>query len=750
MLVFLTRSCRNLLHTGLTISLFVLVSVQISFGQSPSNVDREIDSITRLLSNEKDEQVRVALTLERAKAYPPDRFAESVAEVNEVLAAYQQRQDVKGEVNSYLAFGNIHHKSRKFQEALSYDSIALTKAIDGGLVKEQALAYANIGRDFYAMYDIRPAHENNRKALELELSLTKKDTKKLTTLYNQLGITGRILGEFNDALDYLDDGIVLAESEKDNTLLVLLYMNKANTLVEIYRYEEAIGFHMNSISIREQMKDSVGLAQSFNNLAILFRRNREFDKAIDYLRKAQEINLKLDNKRSLGLIASNLATNYINKKELDSVAGLFEESVAYFEAVSDIRGISLAQHNYGNFLLDQGHHREAEERMLKALDIRKRVGSAVEIGETYANLGMLNIAKGNLNTAQTYLQEAEGLLDTTQKTDNHLDVYTYQRDLYEMRGDFRRAFAYQKKILEVERAKYTEDARVNALKADSKYEMEKRDLQLALEREKARESRLVFFFVFALVVLALVTLSCLFLLRWRQSKEHHRSQLQLLVQQQRIETSRALRRAEEEERKRIAGKLHDEVGALLSVAKLNVDQLGKDLFVADSEATTRLATAQKLLVDVSDTVRGISHTLMPIAMEKYGLKAALFDLINAVNSSGKLKIEEVIEGLEDTGSWSEDFQLGLYRIVQEILNNIIKHAQASHVLVQIVELEHAVSIYMEDNGKGFDAAAKETGLGIRLLKSNIEYLNGTIEINGRQNQGTFVVIALPLETVSSL
>ncbi len=744
-LVFLMHCRRNIICTGLMISLFVLASVQVGFCQSPPNMEREIDSLTRLLSREKDEGKRLELILKRALVYPVDRYEQSLAEINEVLDASERNGDRRRIAKSYITLGNLHHKNRRFQEALSYDSIALAKAIKHGFIKEQALAYANIGREYYAANILSLGQENYEKALELELSLADGDSNGIAILCNQLGIINRILGEFNKSIDYLDKGIELAEGGKDQRLLVLLYMNKANTLVETSRFDDAIALHMKSIHLRERLRDSVGLAQSFNNLAILFRRNTEYDKAIAYLQKAREIDLKFNNKRGLGLNSSNIAINYIEKQQLDSVAFFFEDAISYFKEASDIRGQGLAQHNYGKFLLDQGRYEDAEKRMLQALEIRKGMGSVTEIGSTSANLGKLKMMQGDLDAAQSYLQEAESLLDTTQTTNYLLDIYVYQRDLHEQRGDFKRAYDYQKKVLEIERQKFIEDARVNALKADSKYELEKRDLQLTLEREKARESRLVSFFVFAVIILVLAALSFVLLLRWRQSKERHNAQLQLLAQRQRIETSKALRQAEEEERKRIASKLHDEVGALLSVAKLNIDQLEKDLFVADSGATIKLVTAQKLLGDVSDTVRGISHTLMPVAMEKYGLKAALLDLINAINSSGKLKIEEVIEGLEDTGSWSEDFQLGLYRIVQEILNNIIKHAQASHVLVQIINLDNAVTIYMEDNGKGFDDAEKREGLGLRLLKSNIEYLNGVIEINGQKNKGTFVLIEVPLE-----
>src|SRR5690606_27797828 len=141
----------------------------------------------------------------------------------------------------------------------------------------------------------------------------------------------------------------------------------------------------------------------------------------------------------------------------------------------------------------------------------------------------------------------------------------------------------------------------------------------------------------------------------------------------------------------------------LSIARLNINQLESDLHLEDGHVSAKLTAAQKLLGDMSDTVRAISHSLMPTALEKYGLKPAILDLVSAVNASGKIRVEEIIEGLENADQWSDEFRVGLYRIVQEILNNIIKHAQATHVLVQIVELQNSVTIYMEDNGKGLDS-----------------------------------------------
>lgn len=158
----------------------------------------------------------------------------------------------------------------------------------------------------------------------------------------------------------------------------------------------------------------------------------------------------------------------------------------------------------------------------------------------------------------------------------------------------------------------------------------------------------------------------------------------------------------------------------------------------------KLDTTHKLLGEVSETVRSISHSLMPIALEKYGLKAAIQDLITSIQTSGKMTVEDIIEGLDDTGDWSQEVVLGIYRIIQEVLNNVIKHAGATHVLVQVIELEDAVTIYVEDNGQGFVPDTEQDGLGMRLLKSNVEYLNGKIEIDGKPNTGAFVLVELQI------
>src|SRR5690606_21514000 len=189
-------------------------------------------------------------------------------------------------------------------------------------------------------------------------------------------------------------------------------------------------------------------------------------------------------------------------------------------------------------------------------------------------------------------------------------------------------------------------------------------------------------------------------------------------------------------------RLHDEVGGLLSIARLNVEQL-KETSETTAGTNEKLQTTRKLLGDVADTVRNISHELMPVALEKHGLRTAVKGLIDAINAAGALKVEEVIEGFVDTGGWAPDFCHTVYRIVREIMNNTLKHAEADHLLIQMVELDHSITIYIEDNGKGIDKERDHEGMGMSPLQNNIAYYDGAIEINGRENEGTFILIELP-------
>ena len=153
-----------------------------------------------------------------------------------------------------------------------------------------------------------------------------------------------------------------------------------------------------------------------------------------------------------------------------------------------------------------------------------------------------------------------------------------------------------------------------------------------------------------------------------------------------------------------------------------------------------------LIDEACKDVRDISRNLRPNALEKLGLSAALKDLINRYNSRGRLDISLHINDVD--GILNEDAKLHVYRIIQELLNNALKHAQASEIDVQINKNDEDIMVMVEDNGIGFVESEVEKGLGLGNLQSRVNLLKGEISIDSVPKQGTSVIVHIPLSNTA--
>ncbi len=710
----------------------------------------KIDSLSQLIDKEEIPAEKARLHLERAVLFSKNERKKSFNDVAVALEYYKSKGDKIGETDSYIAYGNLHFSYGEPKQAAHFDSLAIKLAETSSYNKGRAVATGNLGREFINFGNLKQAENLLITAIAQEESFKPQDKARLAELYNRYCILKGAQGNYVESLALIEKALEFCEGSNDDKLLTNVYNNYANTLSRLSKFDEAVEVHFKVIRLSEKMQDTTALLRTYNNLGIAFRNGGEYDKAITYYKKSIALAKKASNYKSLGLSLVNLATVYSQKEQLDAMDTLYTQGIHYFEMASDKGGIAFANHNYGNFLVNTKHYAEADKRLEKAYTLRKEIGATLSAASTLSVLGKSALEQKKWNVAEAYLLEAETVYKGKNRANRSLkELYGYLKDLYTEKGDFKKALQYQTQELELEKTIFTENEKVNTLKTETAYEMEKRDMQMALQKEKEELARQRLLFIGGGITLVLLLLSLSLWLRRKQLKERHQAQIINLDQEHRLNLSKSLKQTEQQERKKIAHKLHDEAGSMLSIAILNLKQLKSDVFKTGSNAEQKLETTQKILTDISDSVRNISHTLMPVVLEKYGLKAAIQEMVNAVNTSQKLKVEEIIEGLDDTSTWSEEFCLTVYRIVQEVMNNIIKHAQATNVLLQVVELEDSVTIYIEDNGKGMDDQAAKDGLGLKILKSNVEYLNGTIEINGNTNKGTFILAELPIEKLDT-
>ncbi|TPE44392.1 sensor histidine kinase [Pontibacter mangrovi] len=256
--------------------------------------------------------------------------------------------------------------------------------------------------------------------------------------------------------------------------------------------------------------------------------------------------------------------------------------------------------------------------------------------------------------------------------------------------------------------------------------------------------------IMLLLAVGIIVFVVLYQRRMLQHQEHLR-QLQATKQQQLLQ---ATFHAQEEERRRVARDLHDEVGAMLALIRLNLYQMMNSTACDDEGLHTSVQNMKQQLDDVLVSVRRISHDLMPVVLEKMGLGQAIEALRRNLTATGQLEME--LRCNDKNKRLLPQHELVLYRMVQELLNNTLKHAKATKVTIDLHFGEKDIELLYKDNGVGFklekivQEQQEKEGLGIMSLQSRAALLDGDIQITSAPGAGTAVAIKVPVATQPNL
>lgn len=221
-----------------------------------------------------------------------------------------------------------------------------------------------------------------------------------------------------------------------------------------------------------------------------------------------------------------------------------------------------------------------------------------------------------------------------------------------------------------------------------------------------------------------------------------KERLSSLIEAQKDAHMKALMQAQDSERKRIASDLHDSLGSLLSSVRLRFNGLQNDFFQKVPEKEQRFNDSLKLLDEAIEELRQISHNMVPVSLSRFGLRSALQSFVAQVTASGQLDVDLQILGLE--GRLAEEMEVRVYRICQELVQNVIKHAQATHVRIQIILHKDSLNLMVEDNGIGLNKERMTRGFGFGTVQSNVDLFKGTLEIESQPGRGCLVLIDLPI------
>jgi signal transduction histidine kinase len=234
-------------------------------------------------------------------------------------------------------------------------------------------------------------------------------------------------------------------------------------------------------------------------------------------------------------------------------------------------------------------------------------------------------------------------------------------------------------------------------------------------------------------------------------KEHINKELQqrveektqeILQKQQQINESILV--GEERERKRVAEELHDGLGGLLSALKLNVERIDYQNKGFSLQEQTAYRSMLEMIDKACQEVRAISHNMLPAALDHFGISIVLQNMARQINQAGQIEVEVDVFGFEKR--IDRHTELHLYRIVLELFNNVIKHAGANKVVIQLVKQNKYISLLVEDDGAGFERTkAYKSGIGLLNVQSRVKLLGGSISIDTSPQSGTTIIITIPYD-----
>jgi len=408
---------------------------------------------------------------------------------------------------------------------------------------------------------------------------------------------------------------------------------------------------------------------------------------------------------------------------------------------------TVAAHFYTFLNLTNASLAEKEKKLREIFLFSKQQSSPTHQVEFGLKLNALLVDQKKYEDSRHLLTE---LLQIAHHAENGSVEAAVNRSLYENAkelGDPVKALVYLERFSAISDSLHVDDKQKQIQELNVKFEVAQKDHEIErqnLTLEQARRNR-NFLMLIIVMLTSMAIITILYFRnrirtarRLREQEEiiHTRDKEKLIHEKEVVHLTASLE-SQEQERRRIARDLHDGIGSLMSGISAQVEHL-----LSKDPGNDQYNTIKKMVKETAGELRRTSYELMPASLLRMGLEPALRDLcFNLLHKNG---IESNLEFGTDLSHLTSEQQLIVYRVLQELLHNIVKHADATQVLVQLNAFDEEITLVVEDNGKGFDTSETDmTGIGLGSIKSRVNLLKGFLDIASKEGVGTTVTINFP-------
>ena len=504
-----------------------------------------------------------------------------------------------------------------------------------------------------------------------------------------------------------------------------------------HNYNKGISYFEKSLKLMEKYDEEVSIAYVHNNIANLFFSLLDYKSAYKHAFEAHKIIESYPKDPNYSSIMSILSVAEAKLEKFEEAESHGKAAVKMAEDQNNIMAQIIGNHTLGDVYLNKKKFELSEQHFLASL----------EISQTYQQdhytmlnfIGLMNV-NNELKSYQQAIEYGQNGLELSESQNNADTKYSILKGLakgYAGTANYEKAYEFLLKshegFLKTNSAQNQKEINDILIKYDSeKKERDLSEMKLNLLNKEVQTARYVVAVLILISALIIIFVILLFI------KQRNKQRLLLLKEEKQKQVLNALFSGEENERKRIAMELHDGIASDLTAIRFQLDQL-------ETADTSFKEGLNHSLCIVQEEARRIAHNLSPLAIEELGLNQALANHINN-NNYGACKLE-FISNLTDACKFKPEFSILIYRMIQELTHNAIKHAFASNIVVQVLLSNQEIRITVEDDGVGFDVGEGMKSNGLMSIEKRVKILKGNLNIDSA-NGGNGTIVQVVLQTNS--
>lgn len=592
-------------------------------------------------------------------------------------------------------------------------------------------------------------------ALEaLMLSQAKNYTKGIAEAKMRLGYIQYVQGSYDSALLYLKDAYLKRKSIND----IYGAIGAGSVISSVYKErgdkDSTFSILYELLRIADMEESEVLTADVLMTIGNAHLDYENYTEGIDELKKAKSIYESLNNVESKSLVISALGVGYFSADNMDSALHYFMVADTLLRFFNDPLAVARNTNNIGLCYQNQNQNFEALKHFDFAVESFDRLNMSYELAVGYNNLGTIYSNINMSDSAIFYFSKALSVARSKGMPDVLKSSYKYLSDEHRRIQDYKLAFKFQDAYNSISDSLLNEAKIKQIAEMKTKYETDKKIQEnnlLSAENKIKSTQRDYLILASFLLLLGLLVLGAFFRQRIKvnaQREEIAQKKIDNLLSEQELATYRGMVEGQEEERNRIAKDLHDRVGSMLSTAKVLMSSLANTPDGSDKEDyRDKLNRTAIVLDEAVKEVRQVSHNLSTGVVSTFGLISALRDLAQTINTAKLLEVKIITHGLNER--LNLQVEIGLYRMIQEIINNTLKHARATEINVLINKMPDELNVTVEDNGRGFDLErvkmSQKRGIGLMNLEARASGLQGQYTIDSQPGKGSISIISIPLD-----